>query len=74
MKRTEEFEKFDQAVNAILRADPKAVKATIGALETLRASTPTLRRTKHLSLHPSDMDGHCVSAIPLIARFAPPNA
>ena len=45
MKRTEEFERFDQAMSTILRADPKAVKE---AMECERKENAEKRKAKKL--------------------------
>jgi hypothetical protein len=45
MKRTEEFDRFDQAMSTILRADPKAVKE---AMECERKENAEKRKAKKL--------------------------
>jgi hypothetical protein len=46
MSRKSEFEKFDRAMNTILRANPKAVKA---AMEADRAANAEKRKAKKQS-------------------------
>ncbi|HLH35388.1 MAG TPA: hypothetical protein VKX41_11980 [Alloacidobacterium sp.] len=45
MKKTKEFEQFDQAMGTILRADPKAVKE---AMEAEKNANAEKRKAKQL--------------------------
>ena len=45
MKKTNEFQKFDQTMDKILRADPKAVKATVEAEKQTNAEKRKPRKT-----------------------------
>ena len=46
MTKSEEFHRFDQTMNTILRADPKAVKA---AMEAEKKSNAEKRKSKKTS-------------------------